>query len=149
MFLSCKKTSSYTLDKKYTDKPFYGDTFIEASIGEPSVLNPVLASDSASHDIINLVFNGLVKFDREINMTGDLAEKWEIEDEGKKIIFYLRKGVKWHDGFEFTAEDVKFTYDKYMDPLTKTAYRSLFEPVSEVKVIDLSLIHISEPTRPY
>ncbi len=133
---SCKQKQTYKLKDKYIDKPAYGDAIITASIGEPSTLNPVLASDSASHDITGLVFNGLVKFDKDLNLTGDLAEKWEILENGRAIIFYLRKGVKWHDGVEFTARDVKFTYDSFMNPATKTAYRSLFEPIKSIEIID-------------
>ncbi|MFP4466582.1 MAG: peptide-binding protein [Candidatus Goldiibacteriota bacterium] len=137
-FLSagCSRDSGYSIPDEYEDKPFYGGMLIDSSIGEPSILNPVLASDSSSSDITELIFNGLVKFDKNLKLTGDLAESWEIKDDGKLIVFHLKKGVKWHDGADFTAEDVKFTYEKYMDPGVKTAYRSLFEPVSRVVVKD-------------
>ncbi len=52
------------------------------------------------------------------------------------ITFHLRKGVLWHDGKEFTAEDVKFTYDKIMDPKTNTVRRSDFELVKKAEVLD-------------
>ena len=42
----------------------------------------------------------------------DLAQRWEISPDGKKYTFHLRKGVKFHDGADFTAEDVKATYDR-------------------------------------
>jgi|DewCreStandDraft_4_1066084.scaffolds.fasta_scaffold13331_2 peptide/nickel transport system substrate-binding protein len=145
-FISCKQKETYKLKDKYIDKPSYGDAIITASIGEPSTLNPVLASDSASHDIIGLVFNGLVKFDKDLNLIGDLAEKWDILEGGKIIVFYLKKGVKWHDGVEFTARDVKFTYDSFMNPMTKTAYRSLFEPIKSVEIINDYKIKVTYKT---
>src|SRR6202158_1490149 len=46
----------------------------------------------------------------------DLAWKWDISPDGKKYTFYLRKGVKFHDGADFTAEDVKATYDRIVRP---------------------------------
>ena len=52
------------------------------------------------------------------------------------ITFYLRKGVLWHDGKEFTAEDVKFTYDRIMDEKTNTVRRSSFELVKSAEVLD-------------
>jgi len=145
-FISCKQKETYKLKDKYIDKPSYGDAIITASIGEPSTLNPVLASDSASHDITGLVFNGLVKFDKDLNLIGDLAEKWDILEGGKIIVFYLKKGVKWHDGVEFTARDVKFTYDSFMNPMTKTAYRSLFEPIKSVEIINDYKIKVTYKT---
>lgn len=56
-------------------------------------------------------FNGLVKFDENLDLAPDLAESWDVSAGGKEYTFKLRRGVKWHDGREFTAEDVKFTYD--------------------------------------
>lgn len=143
---ACKQQETYKLKDKYINKPAYGDAIITASIGEPSTLNPILASDSASHDIIELVFNGLVKFDKDLNLIGDLAEKWDILENGKVIIFYLKKGVKWHDGVEFTAKDVKFTFDSFMSPDTKTAYRSMFEPIKSVEIIDDYKIKVAYKT---
>jgi peptide/nickel transport system substrate-binding protein len=136
ILISCGKSKKYELKENYVDKPAYGDILIDSSIGEPATLNPVLASDSASQDIISLVFNGLVKFDENLNIIGDLAEKWDISKDGKIITFYLKKGIKWHDGVEFTARDVKFTYDMFMAPDTKTAYRSLFEPIEKVEIVN-------------
>ena len=46
----------------------------------------------------------------------DLAQRWEISPDGKKYTFHLRKGVKFHDGADFTAEDVKATYDRIAHP---------------------------------
>lgn len=68
---------------------------------------------------------------------GELAESWKVENGPEPIItFYLRKGVFWHDGKEFTAEDVKFTYDKIMDEKTNTVRRSSFELVKKAEVLD-------------
>src|SRR3989304_5898060 len=55
------------------NKPAYGDTLVEGTIGEPSVLIPMLAGDSASHAVAGRIFNGLVKYDKDLTITGDLA----------------------------------------------------------------------------
>ena len=86
--------------------PAYGDIIVEGSIGDASNLIPILSSDSTSHEISGLVFNGLVKYDKDVNIVGDLAESWEVSRDGLVITFHLRKGVKWHDGYPFTARDV-------------------------------------------
>lgn len=111
---------------------------IMSSIGDASFLNPILAQDSASSEINSLVFNGLIKYDRNLeNFVGVLAESWRVEDgQEPKITFYLRKGVRWHDGKEFTAHDVKFTYDKIMDEKTNTVRRSDYELVKKAEVLD-------------
>ena len=114
----------------------YGDAIVVGSIGDASTLIPVVASDSASHDICGLVYNGLLKYDKDLNLTGDLAESWEISPDRLTITFHLRKGVKWHDGKPFTARDCLFTYKKLIDPNVRTPYSSSFEMVKSAKVID-------------
>ena len=54
------------------------NSFVESSIGDARRLNPVIANDSASGTINDQIFNGLVKYDKNIRLIGDLAERWEI-----------------------------------------------------------------------
>ncbi|OGP70609.1 MAG: hypothetical protein A2W09_01715 [Deltaproteobacteria bacterium RBG_16_50_11] len=109
---------------------------IISSIGDASFLNPILAQDSASSQINSLVFNGLIKYDRDLEgFVGELAESWEVRGGPEpEITFHLRKGILWHDGKEFTAHDVKFTYDKIMDEKTNTVRRSSYELVKKAEV---------------
>ena len=116
--------------------PAYGDIIVEGSIGDASNLIPLLSSDSTSHGISSLVFNGLVKYDKDINIVGDLAESWEVSRGGLVITFHLRKGVKWHDGHPFTAQDVLYTYQATIDPKTPTAYAGDFLKVKKAEVLD-------------
>ena len=140
MILSgCKSKSSGTLLtdlKSDSDEPAYGDTLIEGTIGEPSILIPMLAGDSASHNIAGLVYNGLVKYDTDLSVIGDLAESWDISKDGLVITFHLRKGVKWADGVEFTADDVMFGYKTIIDEKTPTAYSEDFRQVKKAEVLD-------------
>ncbi|MGA3208159.1 MAG: peptide-binding protein [Syntrophales bacterium] len=116
--------------------PAYGDIIVEGSIGDASNLIPILSSDSTSHEISGLVFNGLVKYDKDVNIVGDLAESWEVSKDGLVITFHLRKGVKWHDGHPFTARDVLYTYQVTIDPKTPTAYSGDFLKVKRAEVLD-------------
>jgi peptide/nickel transport system substrate-binding protein len=117
-------------------KPAYGDTLIVGSIGEPSILVPMLAGDSASHDVAGLIFNGLVKYDTDLTLVGDLAESWDISEDGRVITFHLRKGVRWTDGVEFTADDVMFGYKTIISENTPTPYKGDFLEVKKAEVVD-------------
>lgn len=78
---------------------------------KPHVINPLF---SKSKDFINfagLIYEGLFTFGENLEPVPTLAESWEVSDEGKLWQIQLRKGVKWHDGREFTAQDVKYTFD--------------------------------------
>jgi len=116
--------------------PAYGDIMVEGSIGDASNLIPLLSSDSTSHGIAGMIFNGLVKYDKDLNIIGDLAESWEISKGGLVITFHLRKGVRWHDGRPFTAQDVLYTYQVTVDPKTPTAYAGDFLKVKKAEVLD-------------
>jgi peptide/nickel transport system substrate-binding protein len=120
-----------------------GDILVEGSIGDASNLIPVLATDNASHSISGLIFNGLVKYDRDLNIVGDLAESWDISKDGLIITFHLRKGVRWHDGRPFTAEDVLFTYRLTIDPKTPTAYAGDFLKVKKAEALDAHTFRVT------
>lgn len=113
-------------------------------------LLPLLASDSASGEISGHIFSGLTKYDKDIKITGDLAESWEVSRDGLEIIFHLRKGVKWHDGAEFTSDDVVFTYKTVTDPKVPTPYGSNYGPVRKVEALGRYTVRVtySEPYAP-
>src|SRR5512136_2543930 len=117
-------------------KPAYGDALVVGSIGEPSTLIPLLASDSASHDVAGLVYSGLVRYDKDLKLEGELAERWDVSPDGLTITFHLRHGVKWHDGREFTSHDVLYTYQVTIDPKTPTAYADAFKQVKHAETPD-------------
>ena len=127
---------------------FPEDAFVTAGISDARVLIPFLADDSSSSSICGLIYNGLTKVDKNLNIIGDLAKKWEIEKGGLEITFYLKENVYWQDGEPFTAEDVSFTYNTILDPQMACPYISSFSGISQIEVIDLNTIKFYF-TRPY
>lgn len=138
------------LSYSYSFAQDYGDAIVTGSISDARTLIPILASDSASAEVCAMIFNGLVKYDKDINLIGDLAESWEIKDEGLVIIFHLRKNVFWHDRHPFTAHDVQFTYQQLINPQVRTPYSGDFERVQSLEVIDDYTVKITykEPFAP-
>ncbi len=137
--LGCSQNSGPALTAALFEgdgEPVYGDAIIEGTIAEPSNLIPMLASDSASHSIAGLIFNGLVKYDTDLSITGDLAETWDVSRDGLVITFHLRKGVRWTDGVEFTADDVMFGYRTIIDEKTPSAYKEDYLQVKKAEVLD-------------
>jgi peptide/nickel transport system substrate-binding protein len=110
-------------------------------------LIPAIASDSASSAINGLVYNGLVRYDKDLNIEGELAHSWEISEDGRTITFYLREGVRWHDGTPFTSADVLFTYQLLVDPDTPTAYAERYRQVSKAETPDAHTfrVHYEKP----
>jgi len=134
--LGCNRQEAGVPLAEQTGKPAYGDTIIEASIGEPSTLLPVLASDSASSDINGLVYDGLLRYDKNLRLEGVMAESWEISPDNLTITFHLRRGVKWHDGAPLTSADVLFTYQMYINPQVPTSYAEDFKQVAHAEAPD-------------
>lgn len=133
---SCSAPDVSPPAKRPPGKPAYGDALVVASIGEPSTLIPLLASDSASFDVAGEIYNGLVRYDKNLNLEGDLVRSWDVSRDGLTITFHLRKGVKWHDGEPFTSRDVLYTYRVTIDPKTPTAYADAFKQVKEAAAPD-------------
>ncbi|MGV8057633.1 MAG: peptide-binding protein [Smithellaceae bacterium] len=123
-------------ENRTAKEPSFGDIIVHGDIGDASNLIPLLASDKPSHDIAGLVYNGLIKYDKNMNIVGDLAEFWDVSESGLVITFHLRKGVKWHDGRPFTAADVLYTYQVTIDPKTPTAYAGDFLKVKKAEALD-------------
>jgi len=128
----------------------YPNAITVGTLADAKRLLPPLATDTASADVSGLVFNGLVKYDRDIRLIGDLAESWDVRRNGLEILFHLRKGVRWHDGEEFTSDDVVFTYDTFTDPNIPTPYGSIFGPVEKVEAVGRYTVRVtySEPFAP-
>jgi len=131
-----------------SDVPAYGDAIVEGSIGDVSGFLTAVTTDASSHEAAGYVFNGLVRYDKNLKLEGELAESWEVSHDGKRITFHLRKGVKWHDGAPFTSDDVMFTYRRMIDPRTPTAYGEDFRQVRRASAPDPGTFMV-EYARPF
>ncbi len=87
--------------------------------GEPRTLDPAKWLGSAG-GIIGDLFSGLVQLDTNLQPIPELAESWDISPDGRTYTFHLRQGVTFHDGRPFTAEDVKYSWDRAADPQTES-----------------------------
>lgn len=104
---------------------------------EPVTLNYITSSDAYGSSVLNYVLEGMIDVDKNMEIIPALAKSYEISDDKLTIIFNLRDDVKWHDGVPFTSADVKFTYDKIMDPASKALNkRTLFINVQKVETPD-------------
>jgi len=85
--------------------------------------NPEFDPAGAAHVfILNQIYDGLVRLDKNLNPMGALAEYWVISDDGRRYTFFLRKGVKFHHGREVDADDVKYSLERLVHKETKGAY---------------------------
>ncbi len=90
-----------------------------------SILDPAKIFQVENQSVASNVYNGLVKYDAASNrIVPDLAASWTVSPDAKTYTFKLRPNVKWHKNYgNFTADDVKFSFDRIIDPATGSAYR--------------------------
>ncbi|MDR2351932.1 MAG: peptide-binding protein [Deltaproteobacteria bacterium] len=113
-----------------------GDSLIWPSIADATNLIPALASDTSSTAVTGYIYRGLVKYDKNLNLVGDLAESWEISPDKLSITFHLKKNILWQDGTPFTSADCLFTWQLMKDPMTPTPYGEDFTQISEAETPD-------------
>jgi peptide/nickel transport system substrate-binding protein len=100
--------------------------------GSIDVLDPPYISVGQYFQVAGNVFNGLVTLKKDLTVRGDLAKDWTVENDGKRFTFQLREGVKFHNGDEFTAEDVKYTINRTISNEAPAAGKlGSLKPVSE------------------
>jgi peptide/nickel transport system substrate-binding protein len=133
---------------RVASKPAYGDTLVEATLGDVSSLIPNITSDGPSHEVGGLIYNGLVTSDRDLNIVGEMAKSWDFTPDCRQLTFTLRDNIKWHDGTPFTADDVVFTYHAMVHPKTPTAYKEDFRAVERIEAVDPLTVRIAY-ARPY
>ena len=87
---------------------------------DPWTLDPAVSGDMTSHEYIMQLFSGLVRLDDNLEPAPDITQRWQVSDDGKTYTFYLRHGVKFHNGREVKAEDFKYSWERASDPATRS-----------------------------
>ena len=112
----------------------YKDTILIAVNSDQTTLDP---HDNRSNTIVlSQIFNGLVRRDMENKLVADLAESWEVSADELVWTFHLKKGIKFHNGVEFTARDVKASIDRTIDPVNTRVTTAAMTFIKECNVID-------------
>ncbi len=112
-----------------------GGTLV-AAWANPVGLDPHATSAYYSYQTLQQVLETLVDFDNEQNMVPKLAESWTVSDDGLTYTFNLRSDVQFSNGRGFTADDVKYTYDRLLDPDTASGNAWRLGAIDSIEVVD-------------
>ncbi len=111
---------------------------------EPPHLDPTASAAAAIDEVVYAnVFEGLTRINRNGAVKPALAESWEVSEDGKTYTFKLRTGVKFHDGADFTADDVKFSLDRARAEDSVNAQKGLFKAIEAVEVVDDATVRVT------
>ncbi len=126
-----------------------GGTLTVAVAGDPKTLDVHRSTlDVLRHTVRSMVFESLIFVEPDLKIRPSLAESWTTSADGLTMTFKLRKGVKFHDGSDFTAQDVAFTIKRVQDPKIASQYAPQVATVKSVEVVDPHTVrlHLSGPT---
>jgi ABC-type transport system substrate-binding protein len=113
-----------------------GETVLRvAQVADISNLDPHKMNDIYTANVTKQIFNNLVKMNKDMEIQKDLAAAWENPDT-QTWVFHLKKGVKFHNGEEFTANDVKFSLERVLDPKIASPGKRLVSELQKVEVVD-------------
>ncbi len=112
------------------EAPRRGGTLRLASIADIRGLDPAGPPDGLSLGPLHLLFAGLVDYDEHARVVPDLADHWEVADEGRTYRFFLRPNVTMQDGAELTADDVKRSVERALHPATPDPFASYFSNIA-------------------
>jgi len=123
-----------------------GNTLVVRINGDPKTFNPTISSDDNLYKPAQNFYNRLVKLDASKQIIPDLAESWDVSEDGMIITFHLHQDAYWTDGEQVTAEDVAYTFN-YVKANPTTYFSSKMKNVDHVEAVsefDVAFI-MSEP----
>ncbi|QQS18311.1 hypothetical protein IPL68_06875 [Candidatus Saccharibacteria bacterium] len=124
-FLQAVNLSSYYLKSG----PVPGGVYNEGMLGTYSNANPIYATGAVDTAASRLLFAGLLKYDGNNQLIGDLAKEYKADDSGKQYTFTLKPGLRWHDGAPLTSADVVYTFRTIQNPDTRSPLLSSWQGI--------------------
>lgn len=119
--------------------PALGGMFNEGVVGQPRFINPIYGeTNDTDRSIIDLVFSGLMTYDKDGKIVNDLVDSYQVSDDGKTYNFTLKNNIFWHDGVKLTVDDVIFTIKTIQNSDYKSPLRANWIDVNSEKTSDNS-----------
>jgi peptide/nickel transport system substrate-binding protein len=122
--------------------PKKGGTLVVGMSQDLPGLDPHPSTSTITYQVLSLVYQGLVDFDRDLKIRPVLAESWTTSADGRTWTFKLRKGVKFHNGRPLTASDVKFSLDRILDPKTAARGKGALSIIESVQAVDPQTVRV-------
>jgi len=117
----------------------YGGTYIEGVLGQPRFINPIYGeTNDVDRTLIDLVYSGLMTYDKDGNLINDLVESYQISEDGERYTFQLKNNLYWQDGVALTSDDVIYTIQTIQNSDYKSPLRANWLDVGIYKISDTS-----------
>jgi peptide/nickel transport system substrate-binding protein/oligopeptide transport system substrate-binding protein len=106
--------------------PKFGGAYRRPLANNPSTLDPATIADTYGFTVCQQIFDGLVQYDGSLTIIPAIAQSWKASRDGLDWTFFLRKGVKFHNGREVTADDAVYSFTRILDPKTGSKAAEVF-----------------------
>ena len=120
-----------------------GGTLLDATIAEPSGLIYMVAGESSAGSISSNIFNKLLKYNKNLDLEGELAESWQVSADQRTITFKLKPNLKWSDGKPLTSADALWTWQAVTAEATRSPYASDFQLVKKAETPDAQTFSVT------
>lgn len=127
------------------------DTLTLYDIADPPTLDPARSWGFLDGRLVGLVFSNLVRFDRQANIVADFAQKWTTSPDGLEYTFFLNPEARFSNGRRMIADDVRYSFQRVLDPALASSSKWVVERIKEILVIDDCTIalRLAEPFAPF
>lgn len=130
--------------------PQFGGELREGVVGSPRFVNPVLALSETDQDLTSLLYSGLMRVSSDGSLIPDLAESYEVSEDGLTYKFKIRNDATFHDGVAVSSDDIIYTINMIMDPVVKSPLRGNWEGVTLEKNSNTEItFYLPEPYSPF
>lgn len=145
LLIGCVTVQIRSLGGYYqTLQPAPGGMYVEGIVGRYTNANPLYASGQVDEAVAHLIFSGLLKYDDQNKLVGDLAKSWSVDKTGTTYTVHLRPNLTWQDGKPLTAKDVVFTYQVIQNPDAQSPLNDSWQDV-EVNAPDDNTVVFTLP----
>jgi len=127
--------------------PAYGGAYTEGVVGQPRFINPIYGeTNDVDRTLIDLIYSGLMTYDKDGKIINDLVKSYQISDNGKIYTFQLKDNLYWQDGIPLTVDDVIYTIKTIQNSDYKSPLRANWLNVEAEKVSDKSFtLNLNSP----
>ena len=127
------------------------ETLTLYDITDPPTLDPARSWAVLDGRLVGLIFSNLVRFDHEAHIQPDLASDWIVSQDGLQYTFHLKPEARFSTGRPVTAEEVRYSFERVLDPKTASSSRWVLERIKKIEVLDphTIILRLNEPFAPF
>ena len=123
--------------------PAYGGSYAEGVVGQPRFLNPIYGeTNDVDRTLIDLIYSGLMTYDKDGKLAGDLVESYTVSDDGETYTFHLKNNLYWQDGVPLTTDDIAYTISIIQNSDYKSPLRANWLDIQFQKISDTAFAFV-------